>query len=168
MSRSWRSGSWWGWTVSPKETNFTETVSTLLNLSAGIASFKLINEMRRKAVIDENGFMVAGEDQKISSEVSQVEAQEEPPTGPRKRDTSPQKRVRSTSPRKGISGPERRKSPEKTSLRKESIRARAGDPKHNWRILSDTVGFTVEEDKALVMKDSQEVREEEEALGIFN
>ena len=127
--------------------------------------------MRRKAVIDENGFMVAGEDQKISSEPPQVEAQEEPPTAqrsPRKRDTSPQKRVRSTSPRKGVSVPERRKSPEKTSLRKESIRARAGDPKHNWRILSDTVGFTVEEDRALVMKDSQEVREEEEGLEIFN
>ena len=40
--------------------------------TVGIASFKLINEMRRKAVIDENGFMVPEEDQKQSFVPNQV------------------------------------------------------------------------------------------------
>ena len=55
---------------------------------------------------------------------------------------------------------ERRRSPEKSSerLRKESIRARPGDPKHNWRILSDTVGFTAEgENHSVEVQDILEV-----------
>ena len=69
--------------------------------------------------------------------------------------------TRAGSPRKLTgSETERRRSPEKSSerLRKESIRARPGDPKHNWRILSDTVGFTAEgENHSVEVQDILEV-----------
>ena len=97
-------------------------------------------------MVDKDGFMVPLEDQIQSAEPTKVDSPEEGIQSPRKREESPGKRerspgkrIRSVSPKKGS------KSPEKL-LRKESIRARPGDPKHNWRILSDTVGFTAEEE----------------------
>ena len=98
----------------------------------GLASFKLINEMRRNAKIDESGFMVPLDDQVIEEEKVKVLPEE-------------------TENQKGTSGSPKRaapKSPRKlkeTLVRKESIRAKANDPKHNWKILSDTIGFTKEE-----------------------
>ena len=97
-------------------------------------------------MVDKDGFMVPLDDQKQSAEQTKLESPEaeiERIPSPEKRDRSPRKGARSVSPKKANGELKRRQSPEKSS-RKESIRARPGDPKHNWRILSDTVGFTVE------------------------
>ena len=99
-------------------------------------------------MVDKDGFTVPLEDQIQGAEPTKADSPEENTEtirGPRKRERSPQKGSRSVSPKKGTGELKRSKSPEKFS-RKESIRARPGDPKHNWRILSDTVGFTVEEE----------------------
>ena len=110
-------------------------------------------------MVDKDGFMVPLEDQIQSTEPTKVDSPEEGIQSPRKREESPGKRerspgkrerspgkrIRSVSPKKATGELSRSKSPEKL-LRKESIRARPGDPKHNWRILSDTVGFTAEEE----------------------
>ena len=103
-------------------------------------------------MVDKDGFMVPLEDQIQSTEPTKVDSPEEGIQSPRKREgspgkreRSPGKRIRSVSPKKATGELSRSKSPEKL-LRKESIRARPGDPKHNWRILSDTVGFAAEEE----------------------
>ena len=102
-------------------------------------------------MVDKDGFTVPLEDQIQSAEPTKADSPEENSEtirSPRKRERSPKKgtsRSVSVSPKKGTGELKRSKSPEKSS-RKESIRARPGDPKHNWRILSDTVGFTVEEE----------------------
>ena len=93
-------------------------------------------------MVDKDGFTVTLEDQKQIEEPTNTNV--ESIQVPKKRERSPVKVSRSLSPKKGTGELKRSKSPEK-SFRKESIRARPGDPKHNWRIISDTVGFTVEE-----------------------
>ena len=98
-------------------------------------------------MVDKDGFMVPLEDQKQSAELTKVDSPEENTENipsPRKMERSPKKETRSVSPKKATGELSRSKSPEKLA-RKESMRARPGDPKHNWRILSDTIGFTVEE-----------------------
>ena len=113
-------------------------------LSKGLASFKIINEMKRNAIIDENGFMVPLEDQKTNSEV----IEEKGDTVVIEEDNKRKKSVRKNSVM-----PERMKSPKKPTApkmqswevrdmkRKESLKAKGDDPTHNWKILSETIGF---------------------------
>ena len=96
-------------------------------------------------MVDKDGFMVPLEDQKQSAESTKVDSPEENTESPRKRKRCPKKGTRSISPKKATGELSRSKSPDKLA-RKESIRARPGDPKHNWRILSDAVGFTAGEE----------------------
>ena len=99
-------------------------------------------------MVDKDGFMVPLEDQKQSAESTKVDSPEENTENirsPRKRERSPKKETRSVSPKRATGELSRSKSPEKSG-RKESMRARPGDPKHNWRILSDAVGFTAGEE----------------------
>ena len=103
-------------------------------------------------MVDKDGFMVPLEDQKQSAESTKVDSPVENTENmgsPRKRERSPKKETRSVSPKKAIERLSRNKSPEK-SARKESMRAKPGDPKHNWRILSDAVGFTAGEEVSAI------------------
>lgn len=101
----------------------------------GLASFKLINEMRRNAKIDESGFMVPLDDQVIEEEKVKVPQEE-----------SEKKKVcKSSSPKRAA--PKSPRKLQESMSRKESIRAKSNDPKHNWKILSDTIGFTNEENE---------------------
>ena len=70
--------------------------------------------MRRKAVVDKDGFTVTLEDQKQIEEPTNVESIQVP----KKRERSPVKVSRSLSPKKGTGELKRSKSPEK-SFRKE-------------------------------------------------
>ena len=118
-------------------------------MSKGLASFKLINEMKRNAIIDENGFMVPIEDQKPQQET--IEDLNES-------SIVEDDNRRSKSMRKGSTMNERTKSPRKLTApklqgwemreqkRKQSLRAKGDDPSHNWKMLSETIGFNANRD----------------------
>ena len=89
-------------------------------------------------MVDKDGFTVTLEDQKQSAEPTKVDSPEENTErirSPGKRERSPKKGSRSVSPKKATGELKRSKSPEKSPRK-----ARPGDPKHNWRILSEAVG----------------------------
>ena len=114
-------------------------------LSKGLASFKIINEMKRNAIIDENGFMVPLEDQKNQNE--NIEDVNETTT-------IEDENKKTKNMRKGSMITERTKSPRKVTApklqgweireqkRKQSLKAKGDDPAHNWKMLSETIGFT--------------------------
>ena len=107
-------------------------------LSQGLASFKIINEMKRKAIIDENGFMVTIEDQK-----PQYETIEDKNESSALEDDN--KRMKS--PRKGkMTAPKFQGREIKEQKRKQSLRAKGDDPTHNWKMLSEAIGFTAKND----------------------
>ena len=129
-------------------------------LFPGLASFKLINEMRRNATIDESGFMVPIDDQPIIDGKNKVAIISD--------EASSKKVIRS--PKRTNQSSDRIKSPKKTvnpGSRKESTHVKANDPKHNWKILSETIGFTNEtsEEKNSSSRSSDSLEENLENRG---
>ena len=118
-------------------------------LSQGLASFKIINEMKRKTIIDENGFIVPSEDQKPQYETIEDKNESSALEDDNKRMKSPRKGKMTTerikSPRK-VTAPKAKAREIKEQKRKQSLRAKGDDPTHNWKMLSEAIGFTAKND----------------------
>ena len=122
-------------------------------LSKGLASFKIINEMKRNAIIDKNGFMVPLEDQKPEHQITD-DGNENKSTKRgsimAERSPKPQK-----SPKK-LTAPKLQGWEKREQKRKQSVHAKADDPTHNWKMLGDTLGFAGTKEEGDNMKNGKD------------
>ena len=99
-------------------------------LSKGLASFKLINEMKRTSIIDENGFMVPLEDQQGTEGESEKRGTMTERTKSSKKPTAPK-----------IQGWEVR-----DMKRKQSLQAKSDNLTQNWKTSYHTQGLNAEKE----------------------
>ena len=112
-------------------------------LSKGLASFKIINDLKRNSIIDSTGFMVLNHDQKPEDRI--IEEGNETPMSRddikrNKNNTkSNSKKGRNQSPRRKLTAPKLQGWEKREQKRKQSLKAKGDDQPENLKQMNETL-----------------------------